>query len=287
MSEALSTCIQTTCADTRNATSLPASEGGATHCALPDGPTTDLFGQEVAPASRSAPRGNSVAATMSATYGLRSSVSSESDALQSSLASRLPELLGSRGSIMFALTWKAQATPLRRRICALRASAHRTSDSGSTGRPTPQTFDHVAPKTGEALERNKRNGGCSNLREFVMLAADSPSGSGATLPTSATAHDARAIAHASWTTPSSRDWKDTGPIKARGDRQNVHDLRLDQLPRQAHLTPGPSSSGSPAATAKPGQLNPAFSRWLMGYPAEWDDCAPTATRSSLKSRRRS
>ena len=34
-------------------------------------------------------------------------------------------------------------------------------------------------------------------------------------------------------------------------------------------------------------LNPAFSRWLMGFPPAWDACAPTATRSSLKSRQSS
>ena len=61
----------------------------------------------------------------------------------------------------------------------------------------------------------------------------------------------------------------------------VKKLAPDLDPRLSGLT----VTGSPAATEKPGQLNPAHSRWLMGYPAEWDACAPTAMPSSRKSRK--
>lgn len=87
-------------------------------------------------------------------------------------------------------------------------------------------------------------------------------------------------------TASARDWKDSPGMATTGTNPDGSEReRLDQLPRQAALT-GETSNGSPAETGKPGQLNPAFSLWLMGYPTVWARCAARVTRSSLNSRRK-
>jgi hypothetical protein len=50
---------------------------------------------------------------------------------------------------------------------------------------------------------------------------------------------------------------------------------------------GKTVLGSLAQTERRGQLNPTFSLWLMGFPPEWESCAPQAMRSSRKLRRNS
>lgn len=46
-------------------------------------------------------------------------------------------------------------------------------------------------------------------------------------------------------------------------------------------------TGCAAGMIGGGQLNPAHSRWLMGYPPAWDDCGVTAMPSSRNKRRNS
>jgi hypothetical protein len=84
---------------------------------------------------------------------------------------------------------------------------------------------------------------------------------------------------ATWATPQTMDHLPNSNLENRKKKGGCTNLK-DQV---SGLTP----TGSPAETEKPGQLNPAHSRWLMGFPPEWDDCAGTAMLLCPKSRKRS
>ena len=258
----------------------------------PDGPQTDLFGQEAAHASPSAPQAKEKPKRTPVTYGRRGFASSASAALSASLGSRLQERLDGAGSMEYAQTWKRKVTPSGRQYWEHIASARRTSGSVSTGWPTPMA-SKLTPQTREDFT--------PNLAAVAQLA-------GWPTATARDWKDGRSNQHgknsrplnevamlAGWATPAAQPANSTPEAFlerkraaiAKGSKMGVvlSDLNMQAQAYLRGLTPSPSS----APTGAPGayRLNPRFSLWLQGYPATWYDCGGQAMPSSPRQRRSS
>ena len=81
-----------------------------------------------------------------------------------------------------------------------------------------------------------------------------------------------------WATPTQRDHKSESASSEFNQERDKH-KRGKPLSYQVL---GILSTGFHMPMATPSQLNPDFTRWLMGFPEEWDDCAPTEMPSSRK-----
>ena len=155
----------TTSEATCNVTSSLASQAGPTRSGSRGGRMIDQSGPDRVPANRSASRARDAVKPTSDTFGPPSETLSLSGALQSSLESRLQARQAALGSPLYALKWKRWDMESGPPICALRASAPRTSanDSGLLGWPTPNAgpqndTDAKWRTRRAALKAEKRNG---------------------------------------------------------------------------------------------------------------------------------
>lgn len=243
----------TTWPDMFSAISLRELASGAMLCVWPDGRITERYGREVARASLSPRLAKALGLMTSGIYGLRSSTSSSSAILQSSLESRLRAKTASLGSTLYQLTWKDRAGPSQLPICALRASVRRTSANDLSGWPTPRTEDgessgarwsrgkfdtltsvatHLAgwptPDAG-GFNQNEDPIAREARRQAIMAKGINGNGFGHTIGS--------ASQLAGWHTPVVRDHRNSG-----GDESNPRDL-----PRSVPLAGWPTPmAGTPA-----------------------------------------
>ena len=226
-------------------TSSLALEAGRLRSSSPDGAAQS--GQVAARASHSVSQASGAEQLTLGISGPSGSGSLRSAALSRSLANKLQVVTATLGSTLFKLTWKEWATPSGWSFPLLRATGRRTSGTASTSWPTPQA---AGSETSYQAEHKIGTNHALNLHRAAQLA--------------------------SWPSPQARDGHGGGQAKRSQGRSNLDD--------HARLVSGPTPNGSPAPMEKPGQLNPAHSRWLMGFPPEWDDCVPTAMRSASRKR---
>jgi hypothetical protein len=292
-----------------SATSSPELAAGPMPSTSRAGPAAAKSGPPAFHVSRFRSRDSAKELSTNDTSGPLFTRSSPSAALQLSLENRLRRRMDGNGSPLFALTWRAMDMPSGPPACQLAASAPRIDVTVSIGWPTPTAQDAASsgakdyPPTathhsGTTLTDAARLASWPTPRDFdrfnegyetakarqdkgreAMKAGGPNWGGSMGLP---------AIAElTAWPTPTAAN-ADGGqqPKTSTGKREDGSKATVS-LGMIAKLTLGPISSGSPAGTENTGQLNPAFSRWLMGFPDVWDACAPTATPLPRKSQRNS
>jgi hypothetical protein len=295
MNAQLTMSYQLTFLDTLNAISSRGLADGASRSGSQDGLTTGLSGRVLARANHSAPPASKWAERIRVIYGLRSAASSTSAALQLSLESKLQALTDVNGSPEYALTWKRWDMLSGPPICALRASARRTSVSGCFGWPTPDTNQR-----GGAQHPDKRKaGGHSVTLQDAAILAGWPTPQVHQGPNNSTNRGkdhggkrARTTPQnvpdlVGWVTPTTRDHKDTIGMATTGiNPDGSTRSRLDQLGRQVGLvsgwaTPTVADACRGAAPPRPHDTGVPLNQMISGLTPP-PSAAPTARTAGFQ-----
>lgn len=153
--------------------------------------------------------------------------------------------MASGGSTLFSLTWNDAVTPSGRRICALRASARRTPDSGCTSWPTPTVSrgDYSYAHGNHETPTLKLAGAAKTAAWPTPLASDGTASRetfhhGPSNPTLL-----GAARTAAWPTPAARDWKSSA--------SNMHGENARPLNEVARLSHWPTPDAHARGTVEP------------------------------------
>lgn len=242
------------------------------------------------------------------------------------LVSRLRAKTDLLGSTLFTMTWKERATPSGRLISALRASVPRTSASASSSWPTPDTsnvadgtpFDiqmaNMIARRERVKEQGQNGSGRSMTLQFAAQATSWPTSTSKEGAGGEYKDPERAMARAMG--PHANDLRDFAQMAGRptpmahearlgyqrrdtgkkGTQESLTTVVINGMGSKEHLSAhsparltasGELLTGSSAGMESGGRLNPELPLWLMGLPIEWANSAPTETRSSSRSRKRS
>jgi hypothetical protein len=303
---------QTTLEDLLSVTFSVDLAAGVTPSDFQGGQMTGPCGQLPCPASRSVSQETKKEKRMKGTCCPTSLNSLDSASLTESLANKLKEQLSTVGSMIYTQQWKQKTTPLGLQYWAHTASTPRTKGNAyiglhKAGYPTPKTgmggANHNAPQV-LAGNHGMNLEGMAHVMELAGLPTPSTrdhkggyqGGRIRNGKLSTDTLDVVAQTMTGWATPNcmdllparSKEAMERQFSVARNGRTAPANLR-EQVHPELYPQTGVMSSGSTAAITNidqssqdlnqfSGQLNPALSRWLMGYPQEWCIAAIQASR---------
>ena len=238
----------------------------------------------------SPPPAKGPASEPTATSGPHGGTSPASATLIQSLASKLRRRLGTAGSIELAVTWSWRATPSGRLFYLLRASERRTEDTGYSGSlfspelsagtewPTPNAMEGGSTSRGQDRVGEKLIAGIvqqiSLDRWATPTAIDNQGGKRMMRGNLTLSGQAELM---SWPTPTVRDERGEGGaagrerLKASG---HLPSILCETAAKVVNQSIGAITESFTSPTGPRGVLNAELSRWLQGFPSEWDHCSP-------------